>query len=79
MLQGHDEHKELCWSNFKFSTIESGKFSGRRKVEITSLLDKSCEVTIINTTRRDNKEYLDAIECLENDITCVVFWIHYYW
>ena len=68
MLQGRDEHKELCWSNFKFSTVESGKFSGRRKVEIVFLLDKSCKVTISNIIRRDNKGCLDAIVC----------WIHDY-
>ena len=78
MSQGCGEHKELCWSNFKFSTAESGKFSGRHKFEIVSLLDKNCKVTITNTTRRDNKGYLDAIESLENNMTCVVFWIHYY-
>ena len=72
MLSGHDEHKELCWSNFKFSTVESGKFAGRRKVEIFSLLNKSCKVTITN------KGCLDATEYLKNDMTCLVFWIHYY-
>ena len=78
MSQGRDEHKELCWSNWKFFTVDSGKFTGRHKVKIASLLNKSCKVTITNTTRRDNKECLDVIECLENDITGVVFWIHYY-
>ena len=73
MLRGCDEHYELCWSNFKFSTVESGNFAGRRKVEIVSLLDKSCKVTITNTTRKDNKGCLDAIDCLENDMTYVVF------
>ena len=29
MLSGHDEHKELCWSNFKFSTVESRQFSAQ--------------------------------------------------
>ena len=28
MFRGHDEHKDICWSNFKFSTVESGKFAG---------------------------------------------------
>ena len=37
MLQGHDENKELCWSNFKFYTVESEKFNFRCKVEIVSL------------------------------------------
>ena len=78
MLLGCDEHKELCWSNFKFSTVESGKFAGRHKVEIVSLLDKSCKVTFTNTTTRDNIGCLDTMDCLENDITCVVFWIHCY-
>ena len=73
MLKERDEYKELCWCNFKFTTVESGQFSGRRKVEMVSLLNKSCKVTIINTTRRDNNGCLDAIECLENDITWVVF------
>ena len=44
-----------------------------RKVEIVFLLNKSCKVTIIYTTRRDNKGCPNAIECLESDITCVVF------
>ena len=78
MLWGRDEHKERYRSIFKFLTVESGKFSGRCKVEIVSLLNKSCKVTITNTTRRDNKGCLDAIEFLENDLTCIVFWIHCY-
>ena len=77
-LQRHDEHEELCWSNFNLSIVESGKLSGRWKVEIVSLLDKKCIVTITNTTRRDSKGSLDTIEYLENDTTCIVFWIHYY-
>ena len=78
MLSKRDEHKELYWSNFKFSTVESGKFSGRHEVETLSLFNKSCKVIFTNTTRRDNKGYLGAIECIGNDITCVVLWIHNY-
>ena len=73
MVRRREEHKELCCSNFKFSTVESGKFAGRHKVEIISLLDESCKITIINTIRRDNKAYLDIVECLENDIISVEF------
>ena len=77
MLQGRDYHKELCWSNFKLSTVESGKFVGRCRVEIF-FFGKSFNFTITNTTRRDNKGCLDAIEYLENDMICVVSWIPYY-
>ena len=63
---------------FQDSTVGSGKFAGRHRVEIVSLLDKSCKVTITNMTRRDDRGCLDTIECQEKGMTCVVIWMHYY-
>ena len=35
-------------------------------------------VSIKNPIRRDNSGSLDALQCIENKLTCVVFWVIYY-
>ena len=77
MLRGRKEHHAITWSNFRFLTVASGKYTGHRKLEIVSLQDKSCHVSIRNTTRRDNTGYVDANECIENPNTCVVHWLYH--
>ena len=41
MLRGRKEHQAPTWSNFRFLTVASVKYSGCRKLEIVSLQDKS--------------------------------------
>ena len=78
MLRGRDEHCQLTWSNIQFSTVTSGRFLGRRKLQIVSLLDKTAQVSVTNPKRRDNTDAMCAVECLSNHSTCVVYWVHYY-
>ena len=47
------------------------------KLEIISMRDRSYHVSVCNTTCRDNTEYMDAIEYIENPNTCVVHWVHH--
>ena len=77
MLRGRKEHHTLTWRNFRFSKVASGKYAGRRKLELVSLQDKSCHVTVRNTVRRENTGFFDAVECIENPNTCVVHWLHH--
>ena len=34
MFRGCDEHKELCWSNLIFSTVESGNLQVNSKLKL---------------------------------------------
>ena len=78
MLRGRAEHANLTWSNFRISEITSGKYAGRQKLEIINLEDKKMHVSIKNPIRRDNTGCLDVVQCLENKLTCVVYWVIYY-
>ena len=77
MLRGGKEQASLLWSNFRFSTVTSGKFIGRRKLEIVNLQDKTMSVSVKNPTRRDSTG-MDVVECTKNINTCVVYWVQYY-
>ena len=68
----------LPGGNILFLNVTSGKFMGQRKLEIVSLLDKTAQVSVSNTIRRDNTGALDAVECLNDNSTCVVHWVQYY-
>ena len=78
MLRGRAEHASLTWSNFRISKITSGKYLGRKKLEIVNLQDKCMHVSVKNPVRRDNSGCLDAVQCLENKHTYVVYWVIYY-
>ena len=78
MLRGRTEHALLNWSNFRFSKVVSGKYLGRTKLELVGLQDKSMHVSVKNPVRRDNTGCLDAVECIENKLSCVVYWVQYY-
>ena len=78
MLRGRNEHASLTWSHFRISEITSGKYLGRQKLELVNLQDKSMRVSVKHPVRRDNTGCLDAVQCLENKLTCVVYWVLYY-
>ena len=69
MMRGGNEHATLAWSNFWFLTITSGKYIGRKKLEISNLQDKTMSVYVKNPSCRDNTGCWDAVECTENKDT----------
>ena len=79
MLRGRAEHENITWSNFRISEITSGKYLGRKKLEIVNLQDKCMHVLVKHPVRCGNTRCLDTVQCLENKLTCVVYWVLYYW
>ena len=79
MLRGRAKHANLTWSNFRILDITSVKYLGRKKLEIVNLQDKCMHVLVEHPVRRNNTGYLDTVQCLENKLTCVVYWVLYYW
>ena len=78
MLRGRAEHENITWSNFRISEITSGKYLGRKKLEIVNLQDKCMHVLVKHPVRCGNTRCLDTVQCLENKLTCVVYWVLYY-
>ena len=78
MLRGRAKHASLTWSNFRILEITSGKYLGRKKLGLVNLQDKFIHVSVKNPFRRDNSGCLDLVQCLENKLSCVVYWVIYY-
>ena len=78
MLRWREERASLTWENIRFSNVSSGKFMGRRKLELVSLLDKTSQVSVTNPVHRDNTGVMDAAECVNDHSTCVSHWVQYY-
>ena len=79
ILCGRDEQAYFTWGDIWFSTVTSVKFAGRKKLEIVSLLDKTVPISVTTPYRRDNTDAMDAVECINDNSTCVVHWVQYYW
>ena len=75
MLRGRVEHANLTWSNFRILDITSGKYLGCKKLEIVNLQDKCIHVSVKHPVRCNNTGCLYTVQCLENKLTCVVYWV----
>ena len=54
MLRGRAKYTTLTWSNFRILDITSGKYTGRKKLEIVNLQDRCMHVLVKHPMRRNN-------------------------
>jgi hypothetical protein len=70
-LRGGKEVTLLNFDQVVLSIQGTGKFKGKRKINIVGLVDKTTQITFSNTSTRDIEDFFDCVED-DSDPKCLV-------